>query len=224
MARFSPEFLDELKARVSIVEVVGRRVIWDKRKSVPARGDHWACCPFHGEKSPSFHVDERKGFYHCFGCHESGSAIDFVMKIDGLSFPEAIEMLASHAGMALPERRPDEIVRDRKRAGLGDVMEMAVKAFREALASPEGAEARAYLARRGLAQETIDRFEIGYAPAGDRFTRDPMTRYLVGQGVSLDQLVEVDIAGRRDGDGSVYDRFSHRVMFPIRDPRGRCVA
>ncbi len=88
----------------------------------------------------------------------------------------------------------------------------------------QAAEARAYLERRGLAQETIDRFEIGYAPAGDRFDRDPMTRYLVGQGAELDQLVAVDIAGRREGDRSVYDRFSHRVMFPIRDPRGRCVA
>lgn len=219
--RFPQAFLDELRARLSIVDVVGRRVTWDKGKSIPARGDMWACCPFHGEKTPSFHVREKEDHFYCFGCHESGSTIDFVMKMDRLSFPEAVEALAGEAGLKLPERDPAEARKAAKRAELTDVMEAAGRAFREALAGPEGAEARAYLAGRGLDAAIIERFEIGFAPPG----QDRLARRLVSElSVSADMLAACDLAKPSDRGPGLYDRFRERIMFPIRDARGRLIA
>ncbi len=100
--RFSPSFLDDIRGRVTISSVVGRKVSWDRRKSNPGKGDFWACCPFHGEKSPSFHVDDRKGRYHCFGCKASGDIFTFLVEKEGLSFPEAVERLAQEAGLPMP--------------------------------------------------------------------------------------------------------------------------
>ncbi|NJR20287.1 MAG: hypothetical protein HC777_01570 [Hyphomonadaceae bacterium] len=112
MPRFDRSFLDEMLNRASILDVVGRRVTWDKRKSNVARGDMWACCPFHNETTPSFHADDGKGTYHCFGCGVHGNALDFVMAIDNVPFPEAVERLAQDVGMALPERDPDSEAKD----------------------------------------------------------------------------------------------------------------
>lgn len=98
MIRFTDGFLSTIRDRIPLSDIVGRRVSWDRKKSRPAKGDHWACCPFHGEKTPSFHVDDRKGRYHCFGCSESGDHFRFLMEMDGLSFPEAVERLAGEAG------------------------------------------------------------------------------------------------------------------------------
>ncbi len=113
--RFSDQFLDEIRERLNISQVVGEFVSWDKRKSQPGRGDFWACCPFHGEKTPSFHADDRKGIYHCFGCGVTGDHFRFLVEKGGLSFPEAVERLAGQAGVQLPARDPQQEARQQKR-------------------------------------------------------------------------------------------------------------
>src|SRR5262245_29192341 len=118
--KFSPAFLDEIRGRVPISSVVGRKVTWDRRKSNPGRGDLWACCPFHNEKTPSFHVEDRKGRYHCFGCKASGDIFTFLVEKDGLSFPEAVERMASEAGLEMLRPTAEEDARERKRASLYD--------------------------------------------------------------------------------------------------------
>ena len=142
---FPPEFLDEIRARVPIAGIVGRRVKLTKRGR-----EHSGLCPFHNEKTPSFTVSEEKGFYHCFGCGAHGDAIGFVMRMEGLSFPEAVERLAGEAGLQVPQSSPEERAAARRRADLYEVVEAAAVWFEEQLAGPEGAEARTYLTGRGL--------------------------------------------------------------------------
>jgi DNA primase len=213
-------FLDELRTRVSLSQVVARKVSWDPRKSNPARGDFWAPCPFHQEKTASFHVDEAKGYYYCFGCHAKGDAVTFVRETGNLGFMEAVELLAGDAGMTLPERDPAEAARSAARSGLVEAMEAAVQFYRLQLGTARAAQARDYLDRRGLAAATRDRFEIGYAPDG----RTALFEHLTGKGFARDKLVEAGLVGRPDGGGSAYDRFRNRIVFPIRDQRGRCIA
>ena len=214
-----PGFLDELRARVPVSEIVGRRVSWDARRSNPARGDFWACCPFHDEKSPSFHVDDRRGFYHCFGCHAKGDAITFLRERENLSFMEAVEELARAAGMAMPAADPEAAARAQHRKGLTEWTEAAVAFYRSRLASAQGAAARAYLARRGLSAETVARFGIGYAPPGGRVLAD----HLVKLGATEQQLLDAGLTGASDRGGAPYDRFRDRVTFPIRDAQGACI-
>lgn len=214
-----PGFLDELRARVPISEIVGRRVTWDTRKSSAARGDFWACCPFHEEKSPSFHVDDRKGFYHCFGCHASGDAIKFLTERENMGFMDAVEELARAAGMAMPARDPAVAERAQKRRGLAEWMEAAVAFYRTQLKGARAADARAYIARRGLSAATLDRFEIGYAPPDRR----ALTEHLSGKGAPLQALLDAGLSAQPD-HGAPYDRFIDRIMFPIRDAQGACIA
>ena len=169
-----PGFLDELRTRVTLSQVVGRKVMWDKRKSNQGKGDFWAPCPFHHEKTASFHVDDRKGFYYCFGCHAKGDVIGFVKDTENVGFMEAIELLAREAGMAVPRPDPKSQERTDKRAELAAVMDEAVKFFRMAMKTGVASDARSYLDRRGLGQGGQDQFEIGFAP-NDRkalFIRD----------------------------------------------------
>ncbi|MEL6979972.1 MAG: DNA primase [Pseudomonadota bacterium] len=216
----SPGYLETLRDRVSIAETIGRRISFDNRKSVPAKGDYWACCPFHGEKTPSFHVHEKKGFFYCFGCHENGSAIDFVMKFDRLGFREAVEVLAQEAGMPPPARDPQAARREAVRLTLTEATEAAVAFFRDQLQSGAGRAARAYLAQRGLTEEMIERFEIGFAPDA----RDAALRALSAAGFAPAMLRDADICDASSRDGTLYDRFRNRIMFPIRDVKGRCIA
>src|SRR3990170_4901616 len=127
--RFPPSFLDDIRGRVSISSVVGRRVAWDRRKTNVGKGDYWACCPFHTEKSPSFHADDRKGRYHCFGCKASGDHFTFLVEKEGLSFPEAVERLAAEAGLPVPKSTPGDEAREQRRTSLYDVMELAARHF-----------------------------------------------------------------------------------------------
>ena len=143
--RFPPQFMDEIRARVSISSVVGRAVQWDRRKSQPGKGDYWACCPFHSEKSPSFHADDRKGRYHCFGCKASGDIFTFLVEKEGASFPEAVERLAAEAGLAVPQLSAEEVQKQAVRASLYDVMEMAAAWFEGQLQQAVGARARVTL-------------------------------------------------------------------------------
>ena len=162
--RFPPTFLDQIRARVNISSVIGRHVQWDRRKTQAAKGDYWACCPFHGEKSPSFHADDRKGRYHCFGCKASGDIFTFLVEKEGLSFPEAVERLAAMPGFPCRSFREAEVEREQKRASLYDVMEIAANFFQAELQTSHGAKARGYLADRDLSPAVQKEFGIGYAP------------------------------------------------------------
>lgn len=218
--RFSPALLDEIRARLPLSEVVARRVSWDRRKSQPARGDFWACCPFHQEKTPSFHVDDRRGRYKCFGCGASGDHFRFLTETEGLAFPEAVERLAGQAGVVLPAPDPREAARAERRAGLAEICEMAARFFQDQLALSGGEAARAYVARRGLKPDTLRTFRIGYAPG----TRDALKRHLTGKGVDEEDMVEAGLVIRPDDGRPGYDRFRNRLMIPIEDDRGRVVA
>ncbi|MFN4058983.1 MAG: DNA primase [Roseinatronobacter sp.] len=215
-----PGFLDELRNRVSLASIVGRKVTWDMRKSNQAKGDLWAPCPFHQEKSASFHIDDRKGYYYCFGCHAKGDALKFVQETDNLSFMEAVEMLAREAGMTMPARDPMAAEKADHLSSLAQVMEQAVRFFRMQLRGGQAAEARSYLTRRGLDEAALERFEIGFAGTG----RQALWSHLTGAGVTPAQIVEAGLAIAPDDGSAPYDRFRNRIMFPIRDARGRCIA
>jgi DNA primase len=218
--RFPPNLLDDIRARIPISQVVGRRVSWDKRKSNPGRGDFWACCPFHGEKTPSFHAEDRKGRYHCFGCGVSGDHFTFLVEQEGLSFPDAVTQLAAEAGVALPERDAASEKREEQRASLHEVLEKATKFFEASLQAPEGAKARAYLRERELTAEFQKRFRIGYATP----SRNALKEHLAGAGISQEQMIEAGLLIAGEDIPVSYDRFRDRVMFPIADFRGKIIA
>ena len=215
-----PGFLDELRTRASLSQVVGRKVMWDARKSNQGKGDMWAPCPFHQEKSASFHVDDRKGFYYCFGCHAKGDAISFVRETENVSFMEAVEILAREAGMPMPARDPQAQQKADKRTELADVMELAVKWFRLQLRTGPALAAREYLARRGLAQDVCDRWEIGFAPDGWQGLWDA----LKGKNIADELIIGAGLAKPSTKGGKPYDTFRGRIMYPIRDARGRAIA
>ncbi len=217
--RFSDAFLDDIRDRLPISAVVGARVAWDRKKTNASRGDFWGCCPFHGEKTPSFHCEDRKGRYHCFGCGVSGDHFRFLTELEGMSFPEAVERLAAQAGVPMPARDAQEERRDRQRASLTDVMEMAARFFQEKLQASEGAKARAYLRERGLSAATQQEFRIGYAPD----SRNALKEHLASKGVEKAQIEACGLTVF-DGVPVPYDRFRDRIIFPIEDARGRVIA
>ncbi|MCY4327911.1 MAG: DNA primase, partial [Rhodobacteraceae bacterium] len=213
------QFTDELMERVSLAEVIGRRVTWDSRKSRPQRGEHWACCPFHQEKTPSFKVDDHKGVYYCFGCHETGNAITFIRKTENLDYRETLHRLAEMAGMEIPKSEWDQTREESTHKPLYDVCEQACTQFQIALSSHAGKAARVYLEERGLNAQAIEQFEIGFAGQ-----RNPgLMQILRKTGVSQEHLLTAGLCVEPDGGGQPYDRFRNRIMFPIRDLRGRLI-
>ncbi|WP_315924525.1 DNA primase [Mesorhizobium sp. SP-1A] len=218
--RFPPAFLDEIRDRVPISAVIGTRVSWDRKKTNASKGDFWGCCPFHGEKTPSFHCEDRKGRYHCFGCSVSGDHFKFLTELDGLSFPEAVERIADMAGVPMPARDVAEERRERERASLTDVMEMATGFFQERLQSADGAKARAYLRDRGLTPATQQSFRLGYAPD----SRNALKEFLASKGVEKTQIEACGLVVFGTDVPVSYDRFRDRIMFPIPDSRGRIIA
>ncbi|CAM3208811.1 DNA primase [Paracoccus aminovorans] len=215
-----PQFLDEIRARVPLSRVIGRKVVWDLRRSNQAKGDWWAPCPFHGEKTASFHVDDQKGFYYCFGCHAKGDALTFLREAEGLGFIEAVELLASEAGLQMPERDPRQVQRADRRSALVEVMEQAVRWFRMQLGMAAAEQARDYLARRGLDAAACEQFGIGFAPD----QRQGLFNALRSKGIAEALIVEAGLVARPDDGGAPFDRFRGRITFPIRDGRGRCIA
>jgi DNA primase len=213
--RFTPQFLEELRARLPVSEVVGKRV------KLKRAGKEWkGLSPFQQEKTPSFTVNDQKGFYHDFSSGRHGNIFDFVMETEGVSFPEAVERLASMAGMVLPAANPDAARHEQRRKTLHDVMELAAKFFQDTLASRLGARARGYLADRALSPATQLQFRLGYAPA-ERFA---LKEYLGGQGIPVADMVEAGLLIAGDDIPVPYDRFRDRVTFPITDLRGRVIA
>ncbi|SMO54835.1 DNA primase [Paracoccus laeviglucosivorans] len=215
-----PQFLDEIRARVPLSRVIGRKVVWDQRRSNQAKGDWWAPCPFHGEKTASFHVDDQKGFYYCFGCHAKGDALTFLREAEGMSFMDAVELMASEAGLQMPERDPRAVERADRRTELVEVMEQAVRWYRMQLGMGVAEDARAYLKRRGLDGAAAEQFGIGYAPD----QRQGLFNALRSKGIAEALIVEAGLCAKPDDGGAPFDRFRGRIMFPIRDARGRCIA
>lgn len=213
--RFPPSFLDEIRTRLPVSEVVGKRVALKKQ------GREWrGLSPFNPEKTPSFYVNDQKGFYHCFSSGKHGDQFDFLMETEGLPFPEAVERLASMAGVPMPAVSREEEVRENRRKTLHEVMELATKYFEATLQGRAGARGRGYLADRGLGPQTQARFRLGYAPA-DRFA---LKEALGAKGVPVEDMVEAGLLIAADDIPVPYDRFRDRVMFPITDLRGRVVA
>ena len=214
-----PGFLDELRSRASISQVVGRKVMWDSRKSNQGKGDMWAPCPFHHEKTASFHVDDQKGYYYCFGCHAKGDALGFIKETENVSFMEAVEILAGEVGMPMPERDPQAQQKADRRTQLVEIMELALQYFRLQLNTSAGADARAYLSGRALSQQALDRFEIGYAPDSWKGLWD----HLTGKSVSEELILAAGLSKPSNKGKRPYDTFRNRIIFPIRDPQKRCI-
>ena len=218
--RFSDSFLTEIRDRVPISSLIGGRVTWDRRKTNASRGDWWACCPFHGENTPSFHCEDRKGRYHCFGCGVSGDHFRFLMELDGLGFPEAVERIADMAGVPMPARDPESEKREKERASLHDVMELATRFFQDALQSSGGAKARSYLRERGITSATQQAFRLGFAPD----SRSALKQHLSDKGVDKAQIEACGLVVFGPDIAVSYDRFRDRVIFPIEDSRARVIA
>ena len=213
--RFTPSFLDEIKARLPVSEVVRRRV-----KLVKAGREWKGLSPFNAEKSPSFFVNDQKMAWFDFSSGNNGNIFDFVMRTEGLSFPEAVERLAGEAGLQMPVVSRESEQRERERATLQEVMELAAVFFEAQLQAKEGARARGYLADRGVAPAVQRQFRIGYSPAERFALRD----HLAGKGVLAEQMIEAGLLVHGEDIAVPYDRFRDRVMFPICDRSGRVIA
>lgn len=213
--RFTPDFLDEIRTRLPVSEVCGRRVKLKKS------GREWTgLSPFNAEKTPSFFVNDGKMAWFDFSSGKNGNIFDFVMETEGLSFPEAVERLAGQAGLDLPQRTPDAVEREQKQAGLHEVLEKAAQYFQARLASREGARARLYLADRQIAAGSQAEFRIGYAPNDRHGLRD----HLAGLDATVETMIEAGLLVHGDDIAVPYDRFRDRVMFPICDRSGRVIA
>ena len=208
----SPQFLDELRARTLLSTLVGRSLKLQK-----AGREYKGCCPFHNEKTPSFYVNDEKGFYHCFGCGAHGDAIRWMTDQQGLPFMDAVKELAAAAGIDVPA--PDPRAQERQERGreLIDAMEAASAFFEAQLGGLDGAAARAYLERRGITDAQRRAFRIGYAPDSKSKLKVALRDFGVDKLVEAGLLIAVD-------DKEPYDRFRGRLMIPIRDARGRVIA
>ncbi|PZT90181.1 MAG: DNA primase [Citromicrobium sp.] len=207
----TPQWLDELRMRTTLSAVIGRTVRLTK-----AGREFKACCPFHNEKTPSFYVNDEKGFYHCFGCEAHGDAIRWLTDQRGLPFMDAVKELAAEAGMEVPAPDPRAAERAEKRASLHDVTAAAQQWFVDRLKSGDGAQARAYLKRRGFADGVVRDFGFGFAPS---------ERQALKGALSFDESMLVEAGMRVDAeDGENFDRFRGRLMLPIQDARGRVIA
>ncbi|MCY3983023.1 MAG: DNA primase [Roseovarius sp.] len=215
-----PNFLEEIRARASLKQVAARKVTWDSRKSNEASGIMWARCPFHHEKTASFKVDDREGLYYCFGCQASGNVFKFVQETENVDFMEAVRMLARETGLQLPSHDPKHREKADLRSRLEKAMEMAVRHFRLQIKTSAAAPVREYLANRGLGETDLDRFEIGFAP--DRW--QGLWNHLREIGIEDDSILKAGLAKRPNDNREPYDTFRGRIMFPIRDAQGRCIA
>lgn len=213
--KYPQSFIEEIRGALRVSEVIGRHI------SIKRAGrEYHALCPFHKEKTPSFTINDEKGFFHCFGCGAHGDVIGFVMDYEHLGYREAVERLAAQAGLQVPQLTRAEVERETREQSLQQVVEVVAGWFEEQLAdTPEGDLARQYLRERGLNPETIARFRIGYAPSD----RDALARAMQQKGISTQQLIETGMLIKVE-DKAPYSRFRRRLMFPIRDRKSRVIA
>ncbi|MEM6780307.1 MAG: DNA primase [Pseudomonadota bacterium] len=210
-----PRFLDELRSRVTLSDIIGRKVRLQR-----AGREFKGCCPFHNEKTPSFYVNDEKQFYHCFGCGAHGSAIDFLMAHDNLSFPESVEALAGEVGMQVPKASPEEVKRANKAKSLHQLLEDATRWMEGQLRAPEHADGYKYITDRGVSEELLSAYRIGFAPAD----RQAMRKFMTAQGYTDKDMIEAGVLRPPGKDGQPYAFFRDRIMFPVPDRRGRIVA
>lgn len=210
-----PQFLEELRSRLGLSDVVGKRM-----RLIRAGREYKAPCPFHNEKTPSFYVNDQKGFFHCFGCGAHGDIIGFVMRHDNLSFMEAVEQLAGEAGLQVPKPSPQERQKFERQKTLFDLVERACRYYEAQLRAPAGRAALAYLQGRGLGEEALSRFRLGYAPADG----GALKAELAAAGYSEAQMIEAGLFKQPDDGRGTYAFFRNRVMFPVMDRRGQVVA
>jgi DNA primase len=208
----TPQWLDELRSRVTLSTLIGRTV-----KVTRAGREYKACCPFHNEKTPSFTINDEKGFYHCFGCSAHGDAIRWMTDQRGLSFMDAVKELAAEAGMEVPAADPRAAKKAEEAASLRDVVQGAADWFTQQLGSSNGAPAREYLAKRGISEATRKAFGFGLAPESRSALKEALKKFPTAMLVESGMLIAVD-------DKEPYDRFRGRLMIPIRDARGRVIA
>ena len=210
---FSPAFLDELNSRNPIEDVVGQYVALTRKGS-----NLFGLCPFHGEKTASFSVKPEKGIYYCFGCHKGGGAVNFIMEIESLSYPDAVRFLAKRAGLEIPEdNQMDSQYKVKER--LWALSKAAARFFNQQLKTPGAEEVRAYIAKRGLSASTVTRFGLGFAPNRWTALLDAMT----AQGFTKEELLQTGLVLQNKEKGTLYDRFRNRLMFPIIDVRGNVI-
>ena len=211
MPRFPPEFIDELKSRLRPSDVIGRYVKLQKRGSA-----WWGLSPFKKEKTPSFTVNDQRGSFHCFSTQKHGDVISFLTETQGLTFQEAVTSLAQEAGLPIPEDDPRGAARTEQRTGLVEACDAAARFYRAMLTRADGRTAYEYLRNRSVSDEQIDAFEIGYAPG----SRTALKDHLINKGFGEAVLVEAGLVIRPDDGGAAFDRFRHRVMFPIKSRQG----
>ena len=208
-----PEFIEDLRQRVPLSDVIGRRV------NLTRKGRRFSgLCPFHSEKTPSFSVVDDDGFYHCFGCGVHGDAISFLREMDGLEFMEAVERLAEMAGLAVPRSAPADPAAARQRKAALDILEETTLFFESALRSEDGRGAAQYLKQRGLDAATVKSYRLGYAP------RSSLRQRLAGKGFTDADMLAAGVLRKSDRDSSLYDYFRDRVMFPIENRQGKIIA
>jgi DNA primase len=213
--KFSDSFLDEIRARLPVSQVVGRRV------PLKRAGREWkGLSPFNKEKTPSFTVNDQKGFYHCFSSGKHGDVFTFLMETEGLSFPEAVERLAGEAGLELPKPDPQFERTAKERLGLFDALEAAARLFEEALVAHDGREALHYAERRGLSRETLKEFRIGFAPNA----KEALKTTLLKKGFTEAQALDAGLIIKPDDGRPTYDRFRNRLTIPILDAKSRVIA
>jgi DNA primase len=213
--KFPPSFLDEIRARLPLSEVVGQSVKLKKE------GREWrGLSPFNAEKTPSFYVNDQKGFFHDFSAQRNGDHFAFIMETQGLSFPDAVEKLAGMAGLAMPTESPEAAAAERRRATTIEAAELAAAFFEQQLRGPAGAAARAYLTERGLGAEARQKFRLGYSPRERYALRD----HLASKGCSAETMIEAGLLTHGPEINVPYDFFRDRLMFPICDRRGRVIA
>ncbi len=208
----TPQWLDELRSRVTLSTLIGRTV-----KVIRAGREYKACCPFHNEKTPSFTINDEKGFYHCFGCSAHGDAIRWMTDQRGLSFMDAVKELAAEAGMEVPAPDPRAAKKAEEQASLRDVTQAAADWFTQQLGSSNGAPAREYLAKRSISEATRKAFGFGLAPESRNALKEALKKFPTAMLVEAGMLIAID-------DKEPYDRFRGRLMIPIRDARGRVIA
>ena len=214
------EFFDELRTRASIAQVAGRKVSWDQKKTNINRGDYWAPCPFHQEKTASFHVDDKKGFYYCFGCQAKGDALSFIRETENVNFMEAVEILARECGMTVPAQDPKAVEISKKRDSLSEIVEEANIFYQNQLNSEAGHIAQAYMKKRQLKKEWQVMFQIGFAPNN----ANQLEKHLSAKNISVEKMIEAGLVAKSDDGKKTYDRFRNRIIFPIKDIRGKSIA
>ena len=217
---FSKTFLDDLRASTSLSELIGQKVSWDQKKTRPGQGDFWASCPFHEEKTASFHVDSKKGFYYCFGCHAKGDCFTFLKDFENLSFLDTVNFLAHRSGISLPTSSNKVKQDNKKELKLLEIHKVASSFYESQLKTTSATACCQYLQSRGLTAAAIEHFEIGFSPN----LPSELYKHLKGKNFDSVAIVDSGLCVQTETKKEPFDRFRNRVMFPIKDTRGQTIA